>query len=260
MGFLKTLDQRVFMRWQFIPYPDTGRWSRVQEWLRGTIRDPAQHFEAATSRECPCCGYSGRFVSAGQRKHREHRCPNCKSRPRDRFLALLIAEYGIELERKRVLHFAPEWPLYNRLRRSETYVGADIKPRRNANAILDITHIDAPDHSFDVIICNHVLEHVPDDRRAMKECRRVLARNGTAFFSVPIDTTMPHTWEPPPDMPEAEVEAKCGEDHKRLYGQDLVSRLAEAGFECDCRRPEPDQIERYRLLPADVFFVCRRQK
>ncbi len=236
-----------------------GRLSWVEEWVRGTIRDPAQHFQSRAERHCSCCGYSGYFVSARRRHAREFRCPWCKSRPRDRFLTLLLERYGVAdtLLGKRVLHFAPEWPLFNRLKSSPTYIGADIRKRPNANAVLDITAIEAADRSVDVLICNHVLEHVPDHKLAMRECRRVLDDGGIAFFSVPLDLNRPVTWEPPAGTPVEEIERICGWDHKRLYGLDFADMLAEAGFSVQLEYVGEADAERYRLLADDVFFVGR---
>ncbi len=156
----------------------------------------------------------------------------------------------------RVLHFAPEWPLFNRLRRSPGYIGADIIRRRNANAVRDITALAEPDASFDALICNHVLEHVPDDATAMRECRRVLRSGGIAFFSVPVNMDQ-DTWEPSAGMPTWEVERICGWDHKRLYGRDIVARLTAAGFAVQVERPTQELMHRHRILSEDVFFVCR---
>jgi SAM-dependent methyltransferase len=256
MGFLKDLERRTLLRWKWL-HTDTGRASWVHEWVHGTCRDPAQHFEARTPRECPCCDYKGLFVSAGRGRPREHYCPWCKSRPRSRFLALLLQRYGINLEAKRVLHFAPEWPIFNRLKHSPHYVGGDIRPRRNGNAIVDITAIAAPSASFDVIICNHVIEHVQDETAALSECRRVLTSDGIAFISLPIDMGRERTWFPPEDAPLTEVERICGRGHKRLYGRDFVDRLDMAGFGVAVEPPTGGELERYRLLPKDVFFVCR---
>lgn len=228
----------------------------AEEWTRGTLRDPAQHFQQRTLRECTCCGYSGLFVSANLRGPREFRCPRCASRPRDRFLALLLRRHDLHLEALRVLHFAPEWPLFRRLRNSPGYVGADIIQRRNANAFRDITAIADPDASFDVLICNHVLEHVPADAVAMRECRRVLRTGGVAFFSIPVDMEC-DTWEPPIGMPVREIDRICGRDHKRLYGRDIVGRLEAAGFAVEVEHPDQELIGRHRIMREDIFFICR---
>src|SRR5690606_23253730 len=105
---------------------------------------------------------------------------------------------------------------------------ADIQPGR-AMLTLDLTSIDLPDEQFDVIFCSHVLEHIPDDKRAMEEMYRVLRIGGTAYIQVPIGTTA--TFE---DLsitdPEARSAAFGQADHVRLYGTDIIQRLAGAGF------------------------------
>jgi SAM-dependent methyltransferase len=256
MQFLKAIERATFRRWLAIPTIGPGRASWAFEWARGSLRDPMQHHERRARRECPCCGFAGIFVSARRNGNREFRCPRCKSRPRDRFLTLLLDRYGLgDLTARRVLHFAPEWPLFNRLRHSPRYVGADIKVRRNANAVLDITAIASPEASFDVLICNHVLEHLPNDTAALAECRRVLAPGGIAFFSVPVDMDRTETWEPPPGMPKAEVERICGWDHKRLYGRDFINRLGNARFSATAVRATRAEMDRYRVLDSDVFFI-----
>ena len=81
----------------------------------------------------------------------------------------MVAQIGLSFENKRILHFAPEWPLFRKLRRQPGYVGGDILTRRNATAYVDTTDINFPNDSFDLPICNHVLEHVKDDGRGMRE-------------------------------------------------------------------------------------------
>jgi SAM-dependent methyltransferase len=95
---------------------------------------------------------------------------------------------------------------------------------------MDVTDIHHPDESFDVIYCSHVLEHVPDDRLAMSELRRVLKRAGWAVLLVPI--TAEQTIEDPTVTDPAERERLFGQhDHVRRYGPDYVDRLREAGFD-----------------------------
>ena len=158
----------------------------AEEWARSTLRDPGQHFRYRQRRLCPCCGFEGLFVSGNWRRNAEKRCPNCSSRPRDRFLALILEDTGCELAEKSILHIAPEWPLFRRLAKYPGYVGGDIINRRNANAKIDITDINAPPASFDYLICNHVLEYVPNHLQAVRECTRVLKDDGLAFFPSPL--------------------------------------------------------------------------
>jgi SAM-dependent methyltransferase len=132
---------------------------------------------------------------------------------------------------KRVLHVAPErcfeGPLRQRL--GAGYLTADLLDPR-AMEQMDITDIQHPDESFDVIYCSHVLEHVPDDRRAMRELRRVLKKDGWAVLLVPI--TAERTIEDPTVTDPAERERLFGQhDHVRRYGPDYADRLREAGFD-----------------------------
>src|SRR3954449_3243986 len=134
-------------------------------------------------RECACCG--GRFRRMSRRRISGWGgiCPRCRSHPRHRAMALLFARG--ELPGREVLHFAPEPlfdPVFGRLPGVER-VTADL--HAPADLRLDITDMDLPDSSFDLILCSHVLEHVPDDRAAMRELRRVLADGGVALVLVP---------------------------------------------------------------------------
>ncbi len=225
-----------------------------KEHLRAIWRDPQQYTHAAPAHHCPCCGYEGRFTSAKRNGAEHFRCPNCASRPRDRAISLLFKAWGESLNGTDVLHFAPEWPLFRQLRGEPGYVGGDIIRRRNANAIVDITAIDFPSDAFDYVICNHVLEHVPDDSLAMRECARVLRPDGLAVFTVPITDDQP-TWYPPTDMSIADVEAICGWDHKRLYGNDFSDLLRAIGFSVVEFRFGVDDRARFRLLDEPVFFA-----
>jgi SAM-dependent methyltransferase len=231
-----------------------------KEWARGAWRDPAQFFQKRKPRICSACGYKGIFVSAKRRGSREFRCPNCASRPRDRQIGLILSTLGLTFEGKRILHFAPEWWLFRRLNGQKGYVGGDIIQRRNANAKVDITNIDFPDESFDVIVCNHVLEHVEDDARAMRECARVLAPDGIAIFTVPTRPDRIETWEPPEDMSKKEIEKICGWDHKRLYGLDIVKRLQAVGFATGIIWFNAEQNERYRFFNEPVFLASKNLK
>jgi SAM-dependent methyltransferase len=228
----------------------------AEEWGRGTLRDPAQHFRVRRRRDCPCCGYTGYFVTAKRRGPADFRCPNCSSRPRDRQIALWLKSNAVELSGKKILHFAPEWPLFRQLKDEPGYVGGDIQRRRNANAIVNVTAIDYPDAYFDILICNHVLEHVPDDNLAMRETYRVLRPGGMGIFSVPMSGDAA-TWEPPPGMSAGEVDRICGWDHKRLYGQDFGAKLASVGYTVRPYIATPDQQVRHALFDETIFMVVK---
>jgi SAM-dependent methyltransferase len=210
-------------------------------------------------RECPCCGGHFRRMSRLWISGWGGICPRCRSHPRHRAIALLI-ERG-DLPGRRLLHFAPE-PLFAAVfaRRPEIErVTADLYAP--ADLRLDITAMDLPDGSFDLILCSHVLEHVPDDRAAMRELRRVLAEGGLSLVLVPYRPEVTTFEDPHITAPLDRMVAFGQQDHVRIYGNDLPERLREAGFEVTDRQAaelfEPDTVERCELDPAEHFFLCR---
>lgn len=225
----------------------------AEEISRGTARDPLQHFRPRTKRECPLCGFIGYFLSAGPRQ--EARCPNCASKERDRIIALHLKRIGLDMTGKRILHFSAERPFFRRWRANPAYVAGDIKKSPVANAVVDITALTYPDNEFDVIVCNHVLEHVAEDAKGMAECYRVMKPGGVGIFSVPMDHTAAATWNPPPGTPKEEVERICGRTHLRLYGLDFPKLLAAHGFEAQEIVFSAEENERYRLAAEKVYAV-----
>jgi SAM-dependent methyltransferase len=125
----------------------------------------------------------------------------------------------------------------------------------------DVMTIPKPDDSFDVVICSHVLEHVPDDRMAMREIRRVLDREGVAYLPHPVFPERAETWEDATIVtPEARRHAYGQEDHVRLYGRDFTARLEGAGFTVTVRpyadELSPAECERYGVY-GDPIYICR---
>ncbi|RZI37784.1 class I SAM-dependent methyltransferase, partial [Herbaspirillum sp. HC18] len=110
---------------------------------------------------------------------------------------------------------------------------------------LDITKIDRPDNSFDVVIANHVFEHVDDDALAMREMFRVLKSGGYGFFSVPINLSREQTYENRAvTTPDERFVHFGGTDHRRYYGRDFKSKLENAGFTVEVyRRPQEDEVK-----------------
>ena len=165
-----------------------------------------------------------------------------------------------------LLHFAPEPGIRRRLAsvRHLHYVTTDLHdPGVSVRA--DITALPFPDGRFDAVLCSHVLEHVPDDVRAMGELVRVLRPGGWAIVLVPLDLDRAQTLEDPAiDSPEARRVAYWQHDHVRLYGRDFGDRLGAAGFHVEVdpfvRRLGPEAIERYGLFPREDVYLCRRPR
>jgi len=224
----------------------------AEELTRGTLRDPLQHFRKRHVRKCTLREFSGYFLSAGSRQ--EARCPNCASKERDRIIGLSMKQQGIDVRGKRILHFSAERPFFRQWKRMEGYVAGDIKRSAVANAMVDVTAIQFPNDHFDLVICNHVLEHVPNDRKGIAEIFRVLKPGCLAYMSVPQRDEY-DTWEPPAGMTKAEVERICGWDHVRFYGLDFPDRLREAGFQAQKIEYTPEQGETHRLNAGGVDNV-----
>lgn len=184
------------------------------------------------------------------------RCPNCGARERHRHLWLFLQhKTNLLSDRLRVLHVAPERILEKRLKSQPNldYVSVDLA-RRRATVKADITGLPFPENSFDVILCSHVLEHVVDDRKAMRELHRVLRPSGWAAIMVPIKWRRDQTFEDPTVVAPRDRERVFGQaDHVRIYGRDFTSRLEEAGFRVsveDYRRElGEERARRYGLRP-----------
>lgn len=160
-------------------------------------------------------------------------CPVCRSLERTRLLYLYLEQCTDFFQRpQHVLHFAPEKMIELRGRKvsGPGYVTGDLFPA-GLMVRVDITEMQFPDNSFDSIICCHVLEHVPDDRKAMRELYRVLKPGGWAIVQVPISLVLDKTYEDFSITSEAAREQAFGQnDHVRIYGADYKNRLEEAGF------------------------------
>ncbi len=164
----------------------------------------------------------------------------------------------------RMLHIAPEESLRRRFEQvAGLYVSGDLHATFG-DEIIDITNLPFADDAFDAVICNHVLEHVPNDRAAMLELRRVMVPGGWAILLVP-DVVAEHTFEDAAVVDPADRLRLYGqEDHVRRYGRDYLDRLAAAGFdaeEIDLAVDLPaDLVGRYRLQKfgtVEPIFLCR---
>jgi SAM-dependent methyltransferase len=187
--------------------------------------------------ECPCCGGTFRafmpIVKPVGPNRGNERCPGCGARERHRQVCLYLEQWtNLLTDRHRVLHFAPERSLERRLRARPNldYVSTDLA-RSRVMVRADITGLPFPDEAFDVILCSHVLEHVPDDRAAMRELHRVLAPRGWALVMVPFSARRAETYEDPTIVAPRDRERHFGQaDHVRVYGLDVKARLEDAGF------------------------------
>jgi len=189
-------------------------------------------------------------------------CPGCQSLERHR-LAWLFIEQRLP-QQPRLLHVAPERCFEGRLRAllGERYVTGDLL-RRDVDQQFSVEALPFASASFDAVLCNHVLEHVSDDRRAMAELQRVLMPGGWALLQAPVAHAHSATREDPSVLSRAERRRRFGQhDHVRWYGTDYPERLRQAGFIVE-ERPvrtsyQADAIARYGLDPHEVLYACTK--
>ena len=196
-------------------------------------------------------------------------CPVCGCVDRERLIYLYLRECAkIHEKPLSVLHLAPEPGIERKLERMRNldYLTADfLEP--HVMVKMDITDIQYPDNSFDVIICNHVLEHVPEDVRGMSEMHRVLRPGGWATLQVPISFDLPNTLEDwSLETEEERYQAFGQRDHVRLYGMDYVDRLKQGGFEVDIfewtkmREKFGGAENIYNLNESEKLFIGRKRE
>lgn len=227
--------------------------------LRYALKSNTRLFGAYYPRTCPVCHYSGRFYAYELPLTPDVLCPNCLSLERHRALAILAADERLLVD-KDVLHFAPEPGIsaFVTNQRPRSYKTADfMKP--NVDLKLDLQAIDLPDRSFDLVICCHVLEHVPDDRKALRELRRILRPQGFVLLMVPIVEGAEQTYENPSIVSEADRLIHFGqEDHLRWYGRDLRDRIRDAGFSLREWESRDPHVLRNGLRRGERVFICAR--
>lgn len=190
-------------------------------------------------------------------------CPVCGSSDRERLMVAFLDNGLLQVPAGSfILHVAPsERGLSRRLARQGTVVGGDIEPARYGPGTIRVDLLDMSGvGAFDLIILNHVLEHVPDDRRALSQTRAVLNSAGQLWVMVPL--IYDETVEGTPGLTAAEREKLFGgSDHMRAYGPDIEARISEAGF--SVRVIKTDQLEGGTIeslgVLNDAVFVARRE-
>jgi SAM-dependent methyltransferase len=258
---------------------------RVLFALRQFVYDLRAVFFVGNSVFCPVCnqGYR-RFLGGGRSFHvlealnvvgggfrQQNYCPRCNSGYKERLLYLYLQHcesmFGPRMRELSVLHVAPEWSL-RKVFASESfaqYVRCDLNSPL-VDLRVDVTAIPFPDQSFDVLICNHVLEHVPDDRTAMKELYRVLRAGGLAVLQVPFTEALDESVERDDaiEMTNSQREMHFGQwDHIRIYSRrDYCERLQRAGFDVEefywPASPTFSRMEKCALDSREVVFCARK--
>ena len=191
--------------------------------------------------------------------------PSTLSLERHRLLWLYLQnETDFFTAPKKVLHFAPEQAFYKRFRKMKhlDYVTTDLNsPLADVKA--DICDLPFKDNEFDIILCNHVLEHIPDDTKAMQELYRIMKPGGYGIFQIPQDVKRAVTFEDDTITDKDERAKIFGQyDHVRIYGLDYFDKLRSIGFEVEevdytAKLPEVD-VKRFCLAKGEFIPVVRK--
>ena len=206
------------------------------------------------------------FLPYGYGKQRNNvLSPSTLSLERHRLLWLYLndkTDFFTSLEKKKVLHFAPEQAFYKLFRNQKNldYTTTDLfSPLADVKA--DICNLPFQDNSYDIILCNHVLEHIPDDTKAMQELFRVLKTGGMAILQIPQDLSRATTFSDDSITNQKERAAIFGQyDHVRIYGRDYFDKLRSIGFtvieEDYTHKITAELVEKYCLAKGEIIPVC----
>lgn len=215
---------------------------------------------------CPVCEKNYRtFLPYGRVARSNALCPSCLSLERHRLIWLYLARKTEFFSANyKMLHIAPEYCFIDRFSKLEhlDYVTADIESPL-AKVKMDVHDIPFDEDTFDVLFCNHVLEHVNDDKKALSEIFRVLKRGGWAILQIPLFFPLPEqTIEDPSIEDPKERERLFGQDdHVRKYGLDYKDRLKAAGFRIKDNfldELSTEEINKFGLDKNELLFVVEK--
>lgn len=206
------------------------------------------------------------FLPYGYENPRENvLSPSTLSLERHRLLWLYLKiETNFFTAPLKVLHFAPEQAFYKRFRKLKnlTYTTTDLNsPLADVKA--DICDLPFENEAFDVIFCNHVLEHIPNDTKAMQELYRILKPGGWGIFQIPQELDRETTFEDDSITDKKERAKIFGQyDHVRIYGRDYFNKLRNIGFTVEevdyTASMSSEEIEKYRLAKGEIIPVVRK--
>jgi predicted SAM-dependent methyltransferase len=204
-----------------------------------------------------------KFLSYGYEVQRHNvLSPSTLSLERHRLLWLYLkSETDFFKTHKKVLHFAPEQAFYSRFRQMKNldYTTTDLNsPLADVKA--DICNLPFEDNTYDIIFCNHVLEHIPDDTKAMQELYRVLKKGGMGIFQIPQELSRATTFEDDSITDKKERAKIFGQyDHVRIYGKDYFDKLRSVGFKVDevdyTKTLLKEEITKYCLTKGEIIPV-----
>ena len=206
------------------------------------------------------------FLPYGYENPRENvLSPSTLSLERHRLLWLYLKnETDFFNKESKVLHFAPEQAFHSRFKKLVhiDYTTTDLNsPLADVKA--DICNLPFGDNEYDVILCNHVLEHIPDDAQAMQELYRIMKPGGWGIFQIPQDLSRKETFEDNSITDKKERARIFGQyDHVRIYGRDYFQKLRDVGFtvmeEDYTQKLSPEDIHKYRLAQGEIIPLVKK--
>ena len=207
-----------------------------------------------------------KFLPYGYEKQRENALsPSTLSLERHRLMWLFLNDetnFFTTTKKLKVLHIAPEQCFLDIFRNQKNlaYITSDLESTIE-DVKADICDLPFKDNEFDVVLCNHVLEHIPDDYKAMQELYRVLKTGGFGVFQIPQDLNRATTFEDDAITDKKQRAEIFGQyDHVRVYGRDYFDKLRAVGFRVDevdyTKRISPEKLERFCLMKGEILPVC----
>ncbi|MDN3668168.1 class I SAM-dependent methyltransferase [Echinicola jeungdonensis] len=215
--------------------------------------------------ECTIChSQFKKFLPYGRKARENALCPQCLALERHRLIWLFLREKtDFFTKPKKVLHIAPEFCFIDRFEKLDNleYITGDIESPL-AKVKMDVHQIPFEDNTFDVVFCNHVMEHVDDDIQACREINRVMKKNGWGIVQSPV-YDIPETLEDKSITDPAEREKLFGQrDHVRKYGKDYAKRLSTSGLNVEennyVKNLPLDHIQKYGLPEKEIIFFCTK--
>jgi len=251
---------KIFLK--YIPRPLLIKFSLL-------LNKPVSFFYRGNNVKCTICEKEfKKFMPYGYGNETKHNrlCPSCLSLERHRLLWLYFKQKtNLFTDKIDLLHMAPEQPFIKRFRKLKNinYTTADLVSPI-ADVKTDIRDMSFNDNSFDVFICNHVMEHIDFEQKALNEIYRILRTGGWAILQVPIDYSLKVTYENDSIITPKEREKHFGQyDHVRQYGTDYPKRLRKAGFKVIednfVNTFSDSDIERYRFDKNEIIYFCIKE-
>ncbi|TVQ86889.1 MAG: class I SAM-dependent methyltransferase [Bacteroidetes bacterium] len=230
---------------------------RLLYYLEPVIRKSLYFFYQGNAYQCNVCGAKLRkFILL---ENNERLCTNCGSLPRTRRIYQILQNNWL-VPGVRILDFSPSRSLFRKLKKTASieYVASDLSGDFLADKKYDITQIEVNDASFDLVICYHVLEHIPDDRKAIQELYRILDRGGKCLIQTPFKEGDIYE-NPSITLPNERIRHFGQKDHVRIYSVNgLVKRLEKAGFQVEKLSFEEEYNNPNGFSEKEVVLDCKK--